>query len=64
MTKANYSGAFKGHRFPPEIIAYAVWTYFRFPLSLRDFEDLLAADPARPNSCICGLHRCPWLPLT
>lgn len=43
MTKATYSGAFKGHRFRPEIIAYAVWSYFRFPLSLRDVEDLLAA---------------------
>lgn len=25
MTKPKYSGAFKGHRFTPEIIAYAVW---------------------------------------
>ena len=33
---------FKGHRFPPEIIEYAVWLYFRFSLSLRDVEDLLA----------------------
>lgn len=43
MTKAKHSGAFKGHRFPPEIISYAGWSYFRFPLSLRDVEDLLAA---------------------
>ena len=43
MTKAKHSGAFKGHRFPPEIIAYAVWSYFRFPLSLRNVEVLLAA---------------------
>jgi len=43
MTKPNQSGAFKGHRFPPEIIAHAVWAYHRFPLSLRDVEDLLAA---------------------
>ncbi|OAN70935.1 hypothetical protein A8B82_21805 [Sulfitobacter sp. EhC04] len=43
MAKAKHSGAFKGHRLPPEIIAYAVWSYFRFPLSLRDVEDLLAA---------------------
>ena len=42
MTKAKHSGAFKGHRFPPEIIAYAVWCYFWFSLSLRDVEDLLA----------------------
>ncbi|MGO6951083.1 IS6 family transposase [Rhizobium leguminosarum] len=30
------------HRFPAEIIAHAVWLYCRFPLSLRDVEDLLA----------------------
>ncbi|MEP1596725.1 MAG: IS6 family transposase, partial [Hyphomonas sp.] len=32
MTKSKNSGAFKGHRFPPEVIAYAVWAYFRFGL--------------------------------
>jgi putative transposase len=26
--------SYKHHRFPPEIIAHAVWLYFRFPLSL------------------------------
>src|SRR5712691_12541752 len=31
-----------GHRFPPEIISYAVWVYHRFCLSFRDVEDLLA----------------------
>ncbi len=31
------------HRFAAEIIAQAVWLYFRFPLSLRIVEDLLAA---------------------
>jgi putative transposase len=43
MTKPKQSGAFSGHRFPPEIIAYAVWAYHLFPMSLRDVEDLLAA---------------------
>jgi len=33
---------FRRHRFPAEIIAHAVWLYYRFPLSLRDVEDLLA----------------------
>src|SRR5919205_80193 len=33
---------FRGYRFPPEIIAHAVWLYFRFHLSLRDVQDLLA----------------------
>jgi putative transposase len=33
---------YHGHRFPPEIIGYAVWVYHRFCLSFRDVEDLLA----------------------
>lgn len=33
---------YKCHRFPPDIISYAVWLYFRFNLSHRDIEDLLA----------------------
>lgn len=34
--------SFKRHRFPPDVIRYAVWLYFRFTMSLRDVEDLLA----------------------
>jgi len=34
--------AFKGHRFSREIISHAVWLYYRFSLSLRDVEDILA----------------------
>ncbi len=33
---------YKRHRFPPDIISYAVWLYFRFNLSYRDIDDLLA----------------------
>ena len=33
---------YKRHRFPPEIIQYAVWLYYRFNLSHRDIEDMLA----------------------
>ena len=33
---------YKRHRFPPEIISYAVWLYFRFNLSHRDIEDILS----------------------
>ncbi len=29
------------HRFPTEIISYAVWLYFAFPLSYRDVQKLL-----------------------
>lgn len=35
--------SFKRHRFPAEVIRHAVWLYFRFSLSLRDVEELLAA---------------------
>lgn len=34
--------SFKRHRFPPDVIRYAVWLYFRFTLSFRDVEELLA----------------------
>ncbi len=33
--------SYKNHRFPPQIIAHAVWLYFRFPLSLRLVEEIL-----------------------
>jgi putative transposase len=34
--------SFKRHRFPADVIRYAVWLYFRFTLSFRDVEELLA----------------------
>jgi len=33
---------YKHYRFPPSIIQHAVWLYYRFNLSTRDVEDLLA----------------------
>src|SRR5215211_1012639 len=38
-TKSPYAG----YRFPGEVISHAVWLYFRFPLSLRMVEEILAA---------------------
>ena len=35
--------SYKRHRSPPEIIAHTVWLYFRFSLSFRDVEELMAA---------------------
>src|SRR3954454_22095288 len=35
--------SYAGHRFPAEVISHAVWLYFRFPLSLRMVEEMLAA---------------------
>jgi putative transposase len=34
--------SFKRHRFPAAVIRHAVWLYFRFNLSLRDVEEMLA----------------------
>lgn len=33
--------SYKNHRFPPQIIARAIWLYFRFPLSPRLVEEML-----------------------
>src|SRR5215210_8497275 len=42
MTPATKS-PYAGYRFPGEVISHAVWLYFRFPLSLRMVEEMLAA---------------------
>ena len=42
-SSAASAASYKGHRFPAEIIAHAVWLYFRFPLSYRQVEEILAA---------------------
>ena len=34
--------SYRGYRYPAEIISHAVWLYFRFGVSLRDVEELLA----------------------
>ena len=42
-TDKNTAISYAGYRFPPELISYAVWLYFRFALSLRMVEEMLAA---------------------
>jgi putative transposase len=42
MKTNTISPGYKGYRFPSEIISHAVWLYFRFSLSFRDVEELLA----------------------
>ena len=42
MTSAAKS-LYAGYRFPGEVISHAVWLFFRFPLSLRMVEEMLAA---------------------
>jgi transposase-like protein len=34
--------SYRGYRYAAEIISHAVWLYFRFSLSLRDVEELMA----------------------
>ncbi len=46
--------SYAGYRFPAEIISHAVWLYFRFPLSLRHVDELLAARG------IIGEHQDVW----
>jgi putative transposase len=35
--------SYKVHRYPVEIINHWIWLYFRFPLSLREVEELMLA---------------------
>ena len=36
------STSYRGYRFPREVISHGVWLYYRFSLSFRDVEELLA----------------------
>jgi putative transposase len=42
MTTTPSMPSYTGYRFPAEVIGYAVYLYFRFPLSLRMVEEMLA----------------------
>ena len=37
------SSLYKGHRYPVEIISHCVWLYHRFPLSLREVQEMMMA---------------------
>ena len=37
-----FASRYHRHRFPAEIISHCVWLYFRFALSFRDVEEMLA----------------------
>ena len=41
--EATPSSLYKGHRFPVEIISHCVWLYHRFPLSLREVQEMMLA---------------------
>src|ERR1051325_9247391 len=40
---ATAKSPYAGYRFPGEVSSHSVWLYFRFPLSLRMVEEMLAA---------------------
>jgi putative transposase len=42
MNTLPSANPYKRHRFPAEIISHCVWLYFRFCLSYRDVEELMA----------------------
>ena len=52
--------SFKRHRFPPDVIRYAVSLYFRFTLSFRDIEEMLA-DPCAMGTCVQLIRTGPLL---
>src|SRR3982751_1026864 len=43
MSPPAAKSPYSGYRLPAEVISQAVWLYFRFPLSLRMVEEMLAA---------------------
>jgi putative transposase len=43
MNSSAAKSLYAGYRFSAEVINQAVWLYFRFPLSLRMVEEMLAA---------------------
>jgi len=39
----NSTFLYRHHRFPAEIISHCVWLYFRFALSFRYVEEMMAS---------------------
>ena len=46
-----------GYRFPPDVIGYSVWLYYRFSLSLRMVEELLGLGALTLPTRRCGAGR-------
>jgi hypothetical protein len=42
MTTPPSTTLYKRHRFPAEIISHCVWLYYRFSLSYRDVQEMMA----------------------
>lgn len=43
FVEATPSSLYQGHRYPMEIISHCGWLYHRFPLSLRELEEMMLA---------------------
>ncbi len=44
-------GSFKRHRFPAGVTPHATWLHFRFTLSPREVEELLAERGIEVSDC-------------
>ncbi len=43
MKTPPFAPSYKRHRYPSEISSHAIWRYYRFSMSFRDVEELMAA---------------------
>lgn len=42
LVMSTFASLYRRHRFPSEVISHCVWLYFRFALSYRDVEEIMA----------------------
>jgi putative transposase len=50
IARMHSDALYHRHRFPAEIISHSIWLYFRFALSFRDVEEMLAMRGVALNS--------------
>jgi putative transposase len=43
VTDVVSASLYKAHRYPAKIISHCVWLYHRFPLSVREVEEVMLA---------------------
>jgi len=51
--------AYARHHFPSDVIRHAIWSYLRFALSHRDFEDLSVERGLDPETGQTANGECP-----
>jgi len=57
----NQCDLYRGFRSPSAIISHVVWLYFRFSLSFRDIEELMAKQVRKKILTFSALLKRPWL---